>query len=115
MSDDTISPTTVTAATDEDGRLLLSAPEADALLRKCFGMIKEDLHLLVEMSIETTNDLFEANEYVKDDAALAFRQKRGEWLTRFDKALADGWGDLDIACVHDQISGASALTQEGPS
>ena len=27
----------------------------------------------------------------------------------FDKALADGWGDLDIACVHDQISGESAL------
>jgi putative dehydrogenase len=27
----------------------------------------------------------------------------------FDKALADGWGDLDIACVHDQVSGESAL------
>ena len=27
----------------------------------------------------------------------------------FDKALADGWGDLDIACVHDQVSGVSAL------
>jgi len=27
----------------------------------------------------------------------------------FDKALADGWGDLDIACVHDQVSGRSAL------
>jgi len=26
----------------------------------------------------------------------------------FDRALADGWGDLDIACVHDQVSGASA-------
>jgi L-threonate 2-dehydrogenase len=24
----------------------------------------------------------------------------------FDQALADGWGDLDIACVHDQIAGA---------
>jgi L-threonate 2-dehydrogenase len=23
----------------------------------------------------------------------------------FDQALADGWGDLDIACVHDQIDG----------
>ena len=29
----------------------------------------------------------------------------------FDKALADGWGDLDIACVHDQVSGVSALGQ----
>jgi 3-hydroxyisobutyrate dehydrogenase-like beta-hydroxyacid dehydrogenase len=27
----------------------------------------------------------------------------------FDAALADGWGDLDIACVHDQISGVSAF------
>jgi putative dehydrogenase len=23
----------------------------------------------------------------------------------FDRALADGWGDLDVACVHDQVSG----------
>jgi putative dehydrogenase len=29
----------------------------------------------------------------------------------FDKALADGWGDLDIASVHDQISGVSALEE----
>jgi L-threonate 2-dehydrogenase len=25
----------------------------------------------------------------------------------FDRALADGWGELDIACVHDQIAGQS--------
>jgi 3-hydroxyisobutyrate dehydrogenase len=30
----------------------------------------------------------------------------------FAKALADGWGDLDIASVHDQISGVSALDEE---
>jgi putative dehydrogenase len=29
----------------------------------------------------------------------------------FDKALADGWGDLDIACVHDQVSGVSAFEE----
>jgi L-threonate 2-dehydrogenase len=29
----------------------------------------------------------------------------------FDKALADGWGDLDIASVHDQVSGVSALEE----
>jgi putative dehydrogenase len=33
----------------------------------------------------------------------------------FDQALADGWGDLDIACVHDQISGLSALPSGDPS
>jgi len=27
----------------------------------------------------------------------------------FDKAVADGWGHLDIACVHDQIAGGSVL------
>jgi putative dehydrogenase len=29
----------------------------------------------------------------------------------FDKAAADGWGDLDIASVHDQVSGVSALEE----
>src|SRR6266545_1220618 len=29
--------------------------------------------------------------------------------TVFDKAVADGWGHLDIACVHDQIAGGSVL------
>jgi 3-hydroxyisobutyrate dehydrogenase len=33
----------------------------------------------------------------------------------FDKALADGWGDLDIASVYDQISGRPALSQGEPS
>jgi putative dehydrogenase len=33
----------------------------------------------------------------------------------FDKAVADGWGALDIACVQDQISGVSALSPEEPS
>jgi 3-hydroxyisobutyrate dehydrogenase-like beta-hydroxyacid dehydrogenase len=30
----------------------------------------------------------------------------------FDKAAADGWGDLDIACIHDQVCGESALNRE---
>jgi len=29
----------------------------------------------------------------------------------FDKALAAGWGDLDIASVHDQVAGRSALEE----
>jgi 3-hydroxyisobutyrate dehydrogenase len=28
--------------------------------------------------------------------------------TVFDKAMADGWADLDIAAVHDQLAGGSA-------
>ena len=88
MSDST-TPDTLSPATDEDGKLLLSVPEADALLRECFGLIKAQLHDLVWQSIETTNDLFEMNEFVKEDAALLFRNMRGEWLTRFDKAFND--------------------------
>jgi hypothetical protein len=88
MSDSTTSDT-VTPATDEDGKLLLSAPEADALLRDCLALIKAQLHDLVMMSIETTNDLFETNEFVKDDAAMAFRNMRGEWVKRFDQAFND--------------------------
>ena len=33
----------------------------------------------------------------------------------FDKAVADGWGELDIASVHDQVSGESALSRGAPS
>ena len=89
VSPATLSPSTVTQVTDADGKLLLSAKDADALLRKCFALLKAELHDLAQSSIETTNDLFEANEYVKDDAALMFRHKRVEWLARFDKALED--------------------------
>ena len=88
MSDST-TPDTVAPATDADGKLLLSAQEADALLRNCLVLIKVQLHDLVTMSIETTNDLFERNEFVKEDAALGFRNMRGEWVTRFDKAFSD--------------------------
>src|ERR1700682_818061 len=80
---------TVSRATDEDGKRLLSAPQADALLRKCLALIKAQLHDLVMMSIETTNDLFEANEIVNGDAALLFRNMRGEWVKRFAQAFND--------------------------
>jgi len=33
----------------------------------------------------------------------------------FDHALADGWGDLDIACVYDQVSGEPAASPGAPS
>jgi hypothetical protein len=88
MSDPNTSDT-VSPATDEDGKLLLSAPEADALLRECLVLIKPQLHDLVMTSIETTNDLFETNEFVKDDAAMAFRNMRVEWVKRFDQAFND--------------------------
>ena len=83
--------TTVTfpPATDADGKLLLSKEDAQALLRECFAEWKHGLHELVVMSIETTNDLFEMNEYVSDADAQEFRSKRGEWVARFEKILTE--------------------------
>jgi hypothetical protein len=79
-------PTTVTfpPATDHDGNLLLSREQAHGLLRECFVEFRAGLHELVEMSIETTNDLFEMNEHVSETDAQDFRSKRGEWLKLFE-------------------------------
>lgn len=33
--------------------------------------------------------------------------------TVFDKAVADGWGGLDIAAVHDQVAGVTITTGQG--
>ena len=35
-----------------------------------------------------------------------------EGLQLYDKALADGWGDLDIAAVHDVLSGQDPASAE---
>ena len=43
-----------------------------------------------------------------------FREFHARPRTSADHS-ADGWGDLDIACVHDRISGQAAVTQEEPS
>ena len=79
----TISP----PATDADGNLLLSAEEALGLLRECFAEFKLGLHELIAMSIETTNDLFEMNEYVSNEDAIQFRSKRRDWADRFEEKL----------------------------
>ncbi len=76
-------------ATDADGNLLLSAEEALALLRECFVEFKLGMHELVAMSIETTNDLFEMNEYVSDEDALQFRSKRSDWAKQFETTLTE--------------------------
>jgi 3-hydroxyisobutyrate dehydrogenase len=52
-------------------------------------------------------------EQVQDCAAAAGLEAPvfASAKTVFDKAVADGWGELDIASVHDQISGDSALAR----
>ena len=76
-------------ATDADGNLLLSREEALALLRECFAEFKAGLITQVRISIETTNDLFEGNEFVSDADIMDFRSKREEWVERFGRALSE--------------------------
>jgi hypothetical protein len=76
-------------ATDADGNLLLSREDAQALLRECFAQFKAGLIALVHVSIETTNDLFEGNEFIGEAEVADFRSKRGQWIERFGQALTE--------------------------
>ncbi|MEP6943233.1 MAG: DUF1631 family protein, partial [Betaproteobacteria bacterium] len=89
MLDTPTTTMTFPPATDADGNLVLGKEEAKTLLRDCFEEWKRSLHELVAMSIETTNDLFEMNEYVSDADAQEFRGKRAEWVPRFEQALTE--------------------------
>ncbi|HTS21354.1 MAG TPA: DUF1631 family protein [Casimicrobiaceae bacterium] len=80
---DPVSPTTPLPATDADGRLLLSADQARALLRQCCAQFQSGLVEVLAGSLDGTNDLFEQNSFVNDTEILDFRNKRGEWLNRF--------------------------------
>ena len=80
---------TTAAATDADGNLLLSRDEASALLRECFAEFRAGLTALVHVSIETTNDLFDGNEFVGEAETADFSGKRGDWVERFARSLSE--------------------------
>jgi hypothetical protein len=82
-------PALPSPATDADGKLLLSRDEAKGLLRECFAEFKTGLTALVHVSIETTNDLFDGNTFVSEADVADFRSKRGEWIERFARTLAE--------------------------
>ncbi|MFO1314634.1 MAG: DUF1631 family protein [Burkholderiales bacterium] len=83
------------APTPYPGSLLADAPlpigedEARALLRSCFAQYRVKLLDLIRASLEQTNDLFETHSHIPDGEVESFRNKRGEWLERFDKTLCD--------------------------
>jgi hypothetical protein len=86
---DPISPPTLQPATDADGKLLLTPEEARALLRECCAQFLSGLIDVVATSIDGTNDLFEQNKFVTDVEVVDFRNKRPEWLKRFEQTLKD--------------------------
>ena len=92
---------TLSPATDADGKLLLSGAEADAVLRECFAQLSAGLTDLVRGSMDSTNDLFEMNEFVSDAQVIEFRNKRDEWVKRFGETFAQPF-DKRIAGVRRQ-------------
>jgi len=60
----------------------------------------ETLHAILDQIADTT--------VAVDVAAPVFTAAK----TVFDKAMADGWGSLDIAAVHDQVAGVPATQRE---
>src|SRR3954454_17942322 len=61
--------------------------DAKALLRDCFAQFASGLLNTVRVSIDTTDDLFEVNQYVTPEDIRNFRNQRDSWLERFDKAI----------------------------
>jgi hypothetical protein len=86
---DSESPSTSPPATDADGKLLLTRDEARALLRECCTQFIASLMEVVGSSIEGTNDLFEQNKFVTDVEVMDFRNKRAEWVKRFEQTLKE--------------------------
>jgi hypothetical protein len=86
---DPVSPPTSPPATDADGNLLLTRDEARALLRQCCAQFLSSLVEVVSASMDGTNDLFEQNKFVSDDEVMDFRNKRAEWIKRFEQTLKD--------------------------
>ena len=86
---DSESPSTSPPATDADGKLLLTRDEARALLRECCTQFLASLMEVVGSSIEGTNDLFEQNKFVTDVEVMDFRNKRAEWVKRFEQTLKE--------------------------
>ena len=86
---DPVSPPISPPATDADGNLLLTRDEARALLRQCCAQFLSSLVEVVSASMDGTNDLFEQNKFVSDVEVMDFRNKRAEWIKRFEQTLKD--------------------------
>jgi hypothetical protein len=74
---------------DSDSVSPLRPAEAQALLREGFGRFQKKLMELTAAAMEGTDDLFEATPHIPDGEVAAFRQKRGEWLARFETTLKE--------------------------
>src|SRR3982750_2682629 len=82
-----MSMTTASALTAGDDAPPRRPEDARALRRECFAQFAAGLLNTVRVSIDTTDDLFEMNQYVTPEDLQAFRSKRDAWIERFDTAI----------------------------
>ena len=80
---------TASSATDADGAPFLRPEEAHALLKAGFERFLKKLVELAAAALELTDDLFESTSHIPDGEVQAFRQKRAEWLARFETTLVE--------------------------
>jgi len=79
----------VSSAFDSDSPSPLRPADAQALLRVGFERFQKKLQELVATAIEGTDDLFETTSHIPDGEVAAFRQKHGEWLSRFQTTFRE--------------------------
>ena len=63
--------------------------QAQALLAECFRLYRGKLVDIARASVEMAGDLFEGNAFVQEKDVDDFKAKRGEWVKRFDRVLAE--------------------------
>jgi len=95
-------------------RTLDNSIAASAIWKQRGPLMQQRAWLPAPGPIDTLHSIL---EQIEDAAAAAGLQTPvfTSAKTVFDKAVADGWGKLDIASVHDQIAGESALTRGATS
>ena len=95
-------------------RTLDNSIAASAIWRQRGPAMRQRTWLPAPGPIDTLRSIL---QQIEDSAAAAGLQTPvfTSAKTVFDKAVADGWGELDISSVHDQISGESALSQGASS
>jgi hypothetical protein len=69
----------------------LGAEEAQALLRACYEQYSTRLFEAVRASLDLAGDLFETASGVPDGEVERFASKRGEWIERFERAIANAY------------------------
>lgn len=79
------------AGRDAVGDSPLGPDEVQALLRACYNLFSTRLFEAARASLDMAGDLFEFTSAVPDREVKAFRGKRGEWIERFERAVAEGF------------------------